>query len=68
MLVELSYYPEQVRAEESAFAEYKSLYDDGLAALHLLLKGEPGSEWYGTIPITTPLATSSYLLADELLP
>jgi hypothetical protein len=31
MLVELSYFPEQVRNDRSAYAEYKRLYDDGIA-------------------------------------
>ena len=33
MLVELSYFPEQVMSSRSAYEEYKRLYDDGLAAL-----------------------------------
>lgn len=33
MLVELSYYPEQVNADRSAYAQYKELYDEGIARL-----------------------------------
>ena len=33
MFVELSYFPEQVNSNRSAYEEYKRLYDDGLAAL-----------------------------------
>lgn len=33
MLVELSYFPEQVAQNKSAYAEYKVLYDDGLERL-----------------------------------
>jgi hypothetical protein len=33
MLVELSYFPEQVNSDRSAYTEYKRLYDDGMNAL-----------------------------------
>src|SRR5262245_46024002 len=33
MFVELSYFPEQVRSDRSAYPEYKRLYDDGMRAL-----------------------------------
>lgn len=32
-LIELSYFPEQVRADRSAYPEYKRLYDDGMVKL-----------------------------------
>lgn len=33
MLVELSYFPEQVRTDRSAYVEYKNLYDENVLAL-----------------------------------
>ncbi len=40
MLVELTYFPEQVREGNSPYPELKALYDDGMAAL-LAAAGEP---------------------------
>ena len=45
MFVELSYFPEQVNSNRSAYEEYKRLYDDGLAAL--VGNGEDGG---GVLP------------------
>ena len=62
MLVELSYWPEQVRSDRSAYQEYKLLYDEGLAALLGVLfpdtggGGTPGPgkvyDW-GSVPVTS---------------
>jgi len=45
MLVELSYFPEQVRSDRSAYQEYKELYDKQLALLQqCVASGGAGSE------------------------
>lgn len=68
MLVELSYFPEQVRAEESAYSELKALYDENLLALMDVLIGEPASgRLVSSVPITTVLADASPVVT-ELLP
>lgn len=50
MLVELSYYPEQVRSDRSAYQEYKALYDGQVVALQRCVEagggGEGGGEGY----------------------
>jgi hypothetical protein len=65
MYVELSYWPEQVRSDRSAYGEYKSLYDDGLVGLLGVLfppEGEQGPgpdgelvyrEAFGSVPVTS---------------
>lgn len=63
MFVELSYWPEQVRSDRSAYEEYKRLYDEGLAGLMGVLYpdadgdgGGPGPAKvyeYGSVPITS---------------
>jgi hypothetical protein len=65
MYVELSYWPEQVRSDCSAYGEYKSLYDDGLVGLLGVLfppEGEQGPgpdgelvyrEAFGSVPVTS---------------
>jgi hypothetical protein len=42
MLIELSYWPEQVAAGQSAYAEYKTQWDDGVVALRSALAAPPG--------------------------
>jgi len=44
MFVELSYFPEQVRQDRSAYEEYKRLYDEGMLALRAAIEGNvPGA-------------------------
>lgn len=68
MLTELSYWPEQVRSDRSAYAEYKLLYDEGLASLLGVLfpsadggGGTPGPgqvyDW-GVIPVASWTTTA----------
>jgi hypothetical protein len=66
MLVELSYFPEQVRSDRSAYVEYKRLYDDDLAALLRSIEeggadGGVGGEGYTyhSLPVT-PETTYAY--------
>lgn len=61
MLVELSYFPEQVRSDRSAYQEYKLLYDAQLAALQQCIASggegggvEYGKQW-GSIPTRSPV-------------
>lgn len=42
MLVELIYFPEQVRSDRSAYSEYKDLYDEGLETLASQVAEEGG--------------------------
>lgn len=43
-LVELSYYPEQTNAEQSAYAQYNALYESAIAALELAVQDDqPGT-------------------------
>lgn len=39
MFVELSYWPEQVRTDRSAYHEYERLYNDGMEALLVSIEG-----------------------------
>ena len=39
MLVELSYWPEQVAAQQSAYAEYRRMWEEGIEALKGALEG-----------------------------
>jgi len=55
MLVELSYFPEQVQTGQSAYDRYKALWDDGVAALINALAGPPGGGSSYSV-IATPLA------------
>lgn len=67
MLVELSYFPEQVRSDRSAYVEYKRLYDDGLAAL-LASIAEGGGEagkggegfTYHSLPVVSETTATYY--------
>ena len=47
MLIELGYFPEQINASHSAYEEYKTLYDEALAALIEAIAEEPGVEDIG---------------------
>jgi hypothetical protein len=44
MMVELSYFPEQVRSDRSAYSEYKTLYDEQLTALRACVEASSGGE------------------------
>lgn len=44
MLIELSYYPEQIRSRDSQYERYKELYDQGLPSLLDIVAGAEGSE------------------------
>jgi hypothetical protein len=48
MLVELSYFPEQVGTDRTAYDELKALYDQGLEALKAALAREQAEEMEGT--------------------
>lgn len=48
MLVELSYFPEQVGTDRTAYDELKALYDQGLLALQAALAREQAEEMEGT--------------------
>jgi len=67
MFVELSYFPEQVNSDRSAYQEYKRLYDDSLASLLAELEGGGGGGggdadlWhYGSIPVKSWTTTGRY--------
>lgn len=74
MLVELSYFPEQVRSDRSAYEEYKRLYDDGMAALLESISGggvSPEADLFpgmGTIPIRSWTRTTEHVWPVEPLP
>jgi hypothetical protein len=57
MLVELSYFPEQVNSDRSAYPEYKRLYDDGMNALAecIAQSGEGGRTGYGLNYYSVPV-------------
>jgi hypothetical protein len=80
MLVELSYFPEQVRSDRSAYSEYKDLYDKQLALLQECVNaGGAGADAGGVgtgfhnvpvIPVTTAQAYAAVpadMLAWSLL-
>lgn len=56
MFVELSYFPEQVRTDRSAYQEYERIYDAGMTALRLAIEGESGEfgSRFGTLRLETP--------------
>jgi hypothetical protein len=59
MLVELSYFPEQVRTDRSAYPEYERLFNDGLAQLSDAIRGRgPGGASTYSVPIYTDLTAS----------
>jgi hypothetical protein len=47
MLVELSYFPEQVQSNRSPYAQIKELYDQGLKALAMSVSEECGGQGAG---------------------
>ena len=55
MFVELSYWPEQVNADRSAYHEYERLYTDGMEALLKSISGGGAAQdrWTfdGTVPV-----------------
>jgi hypothetical protein len=58
MLVELSYFPEQVRSDRSAYAEYKALYDGRVVMLQDCVESAGGDggaagagTGFGTMPV-----------------
>lgn len=51
MLVELTYYPEQVRTDRSAYTEYKDLLAEGLADLTAGLDGDAGPTAQRTVMV-----------------
>ena len=54
-LIELSYYPEQVRSQRSAFPEYKQLLDDKTSQLQEASRGlQPGGSTVTTTRIEVP--------------
>jgi hypothetical protein len=56
MLVELSYWPEQVQAQQSAYAEYRTAWQDGVKALNKKLAGPPaGGSTYSVQTRTSTL-------------
>ena len=73
MLVELSYFPEQVRSDRSAYVEYKRLYDDGLQALLASIAegggdGAKGGEGYTyhSLPIESATTATYYATWQEV--
>lgn len=59
MLIELSYFPEQVSSDQSAYREYRQAWEDGVDALRSKLSGPPGGgSTYSVqmLPATTALA------------
>jgi hypothetical protein len=59
MLVELSYFPEQVRTDRSAYPEYERLFNDGLEQLADAIRGRgPGGTNTYSVPIYTELTAS----------
>ena len=65
MLVELTYFPEQVRSGRSAYAEYKTMYDDTLARLTEAIKSDEDYIDPGGIGTT---ANQTYLTFPDYLP
>lgn len=60
MLVELSYFPEQISGDNSAYAELKRLYDDGLGGFGGLLTGQdPAIAGIASIPIRSSVMTEA---------
>jgi hypothetical protein len=56
MLVELSYFPEQVRTDRSAYPEYERLFTDGLEQLSDAVRGRgPGGTTTYSVPVYTEL-------------
>jgi hypothetical protein len=60
MLVELSYWPEQVQAQQSAYAEYRRAWEDGVKALGKKLAGPPAGGSTYTVQMRTSVLQEVY--------
>jgi hypothetical protein len=67
MLIELSYWPEQINNQMSAYQKYKDLYDESLARLVKAVEGEvPGDGGGGgTDPQGNPIPMPSFSYPDD---
>lgn len=55
MLVELSYFPEQVADDQSPYGRYKEMWDEGIASLAASLTSDPGDvQGVGSIIVASP--------------
>jgi hypothetical protein len=61
MLVELSYWPEQVAANQSAYAEYRTMWTDGVAALADRLVGSGAAGGGGAYSAQYLSSTRAYV-------
>jgi hypothetical protein len=68
MLVELSYFPEQVAADKSAYQEYKDLYDAYLERLLAAVEREAAEEVTGEVPTYGNMAAFGFPTVEALLP
>jgi hypothetical protein len=60
MLVELSYWPEQVAAQQSAYAEYRRAWEDGVKALGKKLAGPPAGGSTYSVQMRTAVLEDVY--------
>lgn len=66
VLVELSYFPEQVTVQQSAYAEYKAMWDAGIDRLRDELAGPPGGG--STYSTQMEISTVAYYYGGLLYP
>lgn len=59
MLVELSYFPEQIESDQSPYDRLKELFDAALAGLLTAIRGNSPRLGLYSIPLTTPEVSDS---------
>lgn len=67
MLVELSYFPEQVATGRSAYNQYKEMYDDMLARLMIAVEREAAEEVTGELPAQGNVPVFGFPVVEGLL-
>lgn len=66
LLIELSYFPEQVAAQRSAYPEYKVMYDEKLARLLSAVEREAAEAISGELPMLGQVPAWSFPAAEPL--